>query len=171
EPWDFVVTVCDRAQEACPIFPGQPILAHWGMPDPAEVDGDGVTKRAAFRDAFVLLSRRIDLLLALPLEKLEQLALESRVRAIGNAGSYAANSCEKNAATLQQLKRDDARATVNLSDTTGSARHVAAHQLLRLDGRRHHGHSRSHCALVGTARMQSHHRDQRCRSLGDSPEA
>jgi len=87
EPWDFVVTVCDRAKEACPIFPGQPILAHWGMPDPAEVDGDGVTKRAAFRDAFVLLSRRIDLLLALPLEKLEQLALESRVRAIGNAGS------------------------------------------------------------------------------------
>ena len=87
EPWDFVVTVCDRAKEACPIFPGQPILAHWGMPDPAEVDGDGVTKRAAFRDAFVLLSRRIDLLLALPLETLEQLELESRVRAIGNAGS------------------------------------------------------------------------------------
>ena len=57
------------------------------MPDPAEVDGDGVTKRAAFRDAFVLLSRRIDLLLALSLEKLERLALESRVRAIGNAGS------------------------------------------------------------------------------------
>src|SRR2546430_8584422 len=54
------------------------ILAHWGMPDPAEVDGDGVTKRAAFRDAFVLLSRRIDLLLALSLEKLERLALESR---------------------------------------------------------------------------------------------
>jgi arsenate reductase (thioredoxin) len=87
EHWDFVVTVCDRAKEACPIFPGQPILAHWGMPDPAEVDGDRVTKQAAFRDAFVLLSRRIDLLLALPLEQLERLAVESRVRAIGNAGS------------------------------------------------------------------------------------
>src|SRR5256884_5241510 len=87
EHWDFVVTVCDRAKEACPIFPGQPILAHWGMPDPAEVDGDRVTKQAAFRDAFVLLSRRIDLLLALPVEKLERLALESQVRAIGNAGS------------------------------------------------------------------------------------
>jgi protein-tyrosine-phosphatase len=84
EPWDFVVTVCDRAKEACPIFPGQPILAHWGMPDPADVAGDDATKRAAFKDAFLLLSRRIDLLLALPMEKLERLALEARVRAIGH---------------------------------------------------------------------------------------
>jgi len=83
EPWDFVVTVCDRAKEACPIFPGQPNLAHWGMPDPAGVAGDDATKRAAFKDAFLLLSRRIDLLLALPIEKLERLALEARVRAIG----------------------------------------------------------------------------------------
>jgi len=85
EPWDFVITVCDRAKESCPIFPGQPMLAHWGMPDPAEVQGDEVTKRAAFRDAFLLISRRIDLLLALPLEKLERLALQTRVRAIGDA--------------------------------------------------------------------------------------
>src|SRR6266702_4376664 len=83
--WDFVITVCDRAKEACPIFPGQPVLAHWGMPDPAEVEGDGAAKRAAFRGAFVLISRRIDLLLALPLEKLERLALEAQVRAIGRA--------------------------------------------------------------------------------------
>jgi protein-tyrosine-phosphatase len=86
EHWDFVVTVCDRAKEACPIFPGQPILAHWGMPDPAEVEGDRATKQAAFRDAFVLLSRRIDLLVALPLEKLEQLGRQARLRAIGTAG-------------------------------------------------------------------------------------
>jgi protein-tyrosine-phosphatase len=86
EHWDFVVTVCDRAKEACPIFPGQPILAHWGMPDPAEVEGDLSTKQAAFRDAFVLLSRRIDLLVALPLEKLEQLGRQARLRAIGTAG-------------------------------------------------------------------------------------
>jgi len=85
EPWDFVITVCDRAKESCPIFPGQPVLAHWGMPDPAEVEGDGAAKRAAFRGAFVLISRRIDLLLALPLEKLERLALEAQVRAIGRA--------------------------------------------------------------------------------------
>ena len=83
EPWDLVITVCDRARESCPIFPGQPMLAHWGMPDPAEVDGDEVTKRAAFRDAFLLLSRRIDLLLALPLEQIERTALEARVRAVG----------------------------------------------------------------------------------------
>ena len=85
EPWDFVITVCDRAKESCPIFPGQPILAHWGMPDPADVAGDEVTKRKAFDAAFLLLSRRVDLLLALPIEKLERLALEARVRAIGRA--------------------------------------------------------------------------------------
>ncbi len=83
EKWDFVVTVCDRARESCPIFPGQPVVAHWGMPDPAEVDGDEAAKRAAFRDAFLLLSRRIDLLLALPLDGLERLALAARVQAIG----------------------------------------------------------------------------------------
>src|SRR5207244_6614184 len=84
EPWDFVITVCDRAKEACPIFPGQPILAHWGMPDPAEVVGDEAAKRQAFEAAFLSLSRRIDLLLAQPVEELERLALEARLRAIGN---------------------------------------------------------------------------------------
>ena len=83
EKWDFVVTVCDRARESCPIFPGQPVVAHWGMPDPAEVDGDEAAKRAAFRDAFLLLSRRIDVLLALPLDGLERVALAARVQAIG----------------------------------------------------------------------------------------
>jgi arsenate reductase len=85
EPWDFVITVCDRAKESCPVFPGKPVLAHWGMPDPAEVDGDDATKRAAFRQAFILLSRRIDLLLALPFDGLERLALEARVRSIGTS--------------------------------------------------------------------------------------
>jgi arsenate reductase len=85
EHWDFVITVCDRARESCPYFPGHPVLAHWGMPDPAEVEGSDDAKRAAFRDTFVTLSRRIDLLLALPVEKLERLALERRVREIGTA--------------------------------------------------------------------------------------
>lgn len=85
EHWDFVITVCDRAKESCPYFPGQPVLAHWGMPDPAEVEGSDDAKRAAFRDTFVTLGRRIDLFLALPVEKLERLALERRVREIGTA--------------------------------------------------------------------------------------
>jgi arsenate reductase (thioredoxin) len=83
EPWDFVITVCDRAKEACPVFPGQPMLAHWGMPDPAEVQGTDASKRAAFKEAFLVLARRIDLLLALPLDKLEGLAAAARLRVIG----------------------------------------------------------------------------------------
>jgi arsenate reductase len=83
EPWDFVITVCDRAKESCPVFPGQPVLAHWGMSDPAEVVGDEETRRAAFREALLLIRRRVELMLALPLEKLERLALEARLRAIG----------------------------------------------------------------------------------------
>ena len=83
--WDIVITVCDNAREACPIFPGQPALAHWGMEDPAGVTGDAETKRRAFREALQLISRRIDLMLALPAEKLERLALQERLRAIGGA--------------------------------------------------------------------------------------
>ena len=83
EPWDFVITVCDKAKEACPIFPGRPVMAHWGMPDPADVVGDEAARRAAFRDALLVIRRRVDLMLALPLEKLERMALEARVRAIG----------------------------------------------------------------------------------------
>ena len=75
--WDFVITVCDRARESCPVFPSQPILAHWSVPDPAAVSGTDNQKRAAFRDALVLLSRRIDLMISLPLEKLEELAQET----------------------------------------------------------------------------------------------
>lgn len=81
--WDFVITVCDRAREACPIFPGQPVIAHWGMPDPAAVEGSEDEKRRAFDDTLLVISRRLDLLLALPIEKLSRLALEQRVKAIG----------------------------------------------------------------------------------------
>jgi protein-tyrosine-phosphatase len=73
EPWDLVVTVCDHAKESCPLFPSAHTQLHWGMPDPAAAGGDDTAKRAAFRDAYLLLSRRIDLLLALPLERLERL--------------------------------------------------------------------------------------------------
>ncbi len=83
ERWDFVITVCDRAKESCPVFPGTPVLAHWGMPDPAEVTGSDEHKLRAFRDAYVTLNRRIDLLLALPIEKLDRLRLTDEVRQIG----------------------------------------------------------------------------------------
>ncbi|MGH2708864.1 MAG: arsenate reductase ArsC [Actinomycetota bacterium] len=97
ERWDFVITVCDKAREACPVFPGQPILAHWGMPDPAAVEGTDPAKKAAFVDALTLISRRIDLLLALPVEKLERLVLQARVQAIGSVGLAVANAGEDRA--------------------------------------------------------------------------
>jgi arsenate reductase len=75
-PWDLVITVCDQAKEACPVLPGQPVFAHWGVPDPAAVEGDDEVRRHAFRDTLQSLSRRIDLLLALPVERLEQRAIE-----------------------------------------------------------------------------------------------
>ncbi len=86
EHWDLVITVCDKAKESCPIFPGRPAQAHWGMADPAEVVGDEAARRAAFREALRLLRRRVELLLALPLETLGRTALESGIRAIGEPG-------------------------------------------------------------------------------------
>ena len=86
QAWDFVITVCDRARESCPIFPGQPVIAHWGMPDPAEATGTEAERQRVFDDTLLLISRRIDLFLALPIDKLEKLALERRVNEIGGAG-------------------------------------------------------------------------------------
>ena len=83
--WDFVITVCDRAKEACPIFPGQPVFAHWGLPDPADAAGSRAEKLRVFRETAVQLGRRIDLMLALPMEKLERAAQEERLRAIGES--------------------------------------------------------------------------------------
>ena len=81
---DFVFTVCDQAaQEQCPYWPGQPMTAHWGLPDPAAVDGTMEEKRKAFRDAFLALKRRIDLFACLPFDKLTRLALEEQLHHIG----------------------------------------------------------------------------------------
>ena len=77
--WDFVITVCDKAKEACPILPGHPVHAHWGMEDPAEVEGSDEAKTLAFTAARVLLARRIDLMLALPIEKLRLVSLGKRL--------------------------------------------------------------------------------------------
>ncbi|MGH7703351.1 MAG: arsenate reductase ArsC [Gemmatimonadales bacterium] len=83
--WDFVITVCDRAKEACPIFPGQPVTAHWGMPDPTAAEGTEEAKRRAFDAALLLINCRIDLFLALPMEKLTRMGLEHRMKAIGQS--------------------------------------------------------------------------------------
>lgn len=81
---DFVFTVCDKAAgEVCPIWPGQPITAHWGVPDPADVEGSDERKQQAMHDAALTLKRRIDLLLSLPFTKLDNVALEKSVRDIG----------------------------------------------------------------------------------------
>jgi arsenate reductase (thioredoxin) len=81
---DFVFTVCDQAAgERCPFWPGQPMTAHWGIPDPASLEGTDAEKRKAFLDAYVLLRRRIELFISLPFDKLDQLTLHHRVREIG----------------------------------------------------------------------------------------
>jgi arsenate reductase len=81
---DFVFTVCDNAaQEICPVWPGQPMTAHWGVPDPAAVRGDNAQIEKAFREAFFLLDRRITLFLSLPLPTLDRLALKKEIDNIG----------------------------------------------------------------------------------------
>jgi arsenate reductase len=81
---DFVFTVCDNAAgEVCPIWPGQPMTAHWGIPDPAAVQGTQEQIDRAFRDAFVHLDRRINLFLSLPLSSLDHLAIKREIERIG----------------------------------------------------------------------------------------
>jgi arsenate reductase len=83
---DFVFTVCDNAvKEVCPVWPGQPMTAHWGVPDPAEVQGTPQQVEKAFREAFMMLDRRISLFLRLPLSSLDRLALQKHINQIGHA--------------------------------------------------------------------------------------
>ncbi len=85
-PMDFVFTVCDNAaKEQCPYWPGQPMTAHWGIPDPAAVEGTPEEIARAFRDAFVLLDRRITLFLSLPLATLDHFALQKEIDNIGRS--------------------------------------------------------------------------------------
>lgn len=81
---DFVFTVCDNAaKEVCPVWPGQPMTAHWGVPDPAAVSGSPAEIDKAFRDAFMTLDRRIGLFLCLPLSSLDKLAIQKNIDDIG----------------------------------------------------------------------------------------
>jgi arsenate reductase len=83
---DFVFTVCDNAaREQCPYWPGQPMTAHWGIPDPAAVKGSPEEVERAFRDAFVVLDRRVGLFTSLPLATLEQLTIKTKIEEIGRS--------------------------------------------------------------------------------------
>jgi protein-tyrosine-phosphatase len=83
-PIDFVFTVCDNAAgESCPIWPGQPMIAHWGVPDPAEAIGTDAEIALAFKGAYRMLNRRIELFLALPMDKIDRLSLIERLKKIG----------------------------------------------------------------------------------------
>jgi arsenate reductase len=82
---DFVFTVCDNAaKEVCPIWPGQPMTAHWGVPDPAAVEGSPEKIEKAFRDVFMILDRRISLFLCLPIKSLDKLAIKKEIDRIGH---------------------------------------------------------------------------------------
>jgi ArsR family transcriptional regulator, arsenate/arsenite/antimonite-responsive transcriptional repressor / arsenate reductase (thioredoxin) len=87
---DFVVTVCDNAEgEACPVWPGQPMTAHWGIPDPAAVDGTDLEKKRAFTEAYQAMHRRIGIFVSLPVSSLDEVSLQSRLRNIGQSGRAA----------------------------------------------------------------------------------
>ena len=83
---DMIITVCDNAAgETCPVWPGRPATAHWGVADPAAVEGDEDTRRRAYLTAFATLRKRVELLVALPLDKLDRLALQQYARDIGRS--------------------------------------------------------------------------------------
>ncbi len=84
--FDFVITVCDNARESCPVWPGQPIIAHWGLPDPALATGSDEEIYRVFKQTAHLLQRRIDLFCSLPIEKLDRLKLEHLTQEIGRTG-------------------------------------------------------------------------------------
>ena len=83
---DIIITVCDNAAgESCPVWLGHPATAHWGVPDPVSVEGSEDVRRGAFRSAYATLRRRVELLLALPLDKLNKIATQTKLREIGQS--------------------------------------------------------------------------------------
>jgi protein-tyrosine-phosphatase len=90
---DFVFTVCDNAaSEVCPAWPGQPMTAHWGVPDPAAAEGTDEQIAAAFREAFLLLQRRIELFANLPVRSLDRMSLKARLDEIGRTAASKASA-------------------------------------------------------------------------------
>ena len=96
-PLDFVLTVCDNAAgEVCPVWPGQPMTAHWGIPDPAAATGSPAEIALAFKDAYRMLHGRIGVFMALPLRSLDQLSLQSKLRDIARLPGATAKAAEPN---------------------------------------------------------------------------
>jgi protein-tyrosine-phosphatase len=94
-PLDFVFTVCDNAAgETCPIWPGQPMTAHWGVPDPAEAQGSQAEIALAFKDTYRMLNQRIGVFLSLPIRSVDRLSLQSKLKEIGRMGSAPAKAKE-----------------------------------------------------------------------------
>jgi protein-tyrosine-phosphatase len=93
--FDFIFTVCDSAAaEACPIWPGHPLTAHWGVPDPAEAQGTPAEIMMAFRDAYRMLERRIEAFTALPLRNIDQMSLRNKLNEIGRLEGATAKAAE-----------------------------------------------------------------------------
>jgi arsenate reductase (thioredoxin) len=94
-PLDFTFTVCDNAAgETCPVWPGQPMTAHWGVPDPAEAKGSPAEVALAFKDAYRMLNQRIGIFVALPIRSLDQLTLQKRLHEIGRMEGATAKAAE-----------------------------------------------------------------------------
>jgi arsenate reductase len=94
-PLDFVFTVCDNAAgEACPVWPGQPMTAHWGVPDPAEASGTPAEIALAFKDAYRMLNQRIGVFTALPLRSLDELSLQAKLKEIGRMSGATVKAVE-----------------------------------------------------------------------------
>ncbi|MGB6466574.1 MAG: arsenate reductase ArsC [Xanthobacteraceae bacterium] len=92
---DFVFTVCDNAAgETCPVWPGQPMTAHWGIPDPAEATGTEAEVALAFKDAYRMLERRLGIFVPLPLRSLDQLSLQSKLHEIGRTDGATVKATE-----------------------------------------------------------------------------
>jgi protein-tyrosine-phosphatase len=92
---DFVFTVCDNAAaEACPVWPGQPMTAHWGIPDPADAKGNEAEQRLAFADAYRMLNNRINIFVSLPMKSIDGLSLQRRLDEIGRTEGAASEAAE-----------------------------------------------------------------------------
>ncbi len=83
QTFDFVITLCDSAKEECPLWPGNPIVAHWSSEDPAAIEGDAARSYQAFRAVGIQIQRRLELLACLPIEKLDRIRLETMTKEIG----------------------------------------------------------------------------------------